>query len=132
MIRAEVIVFLRPFVTEFDHEKDDATEDGDPHVNLVARELPHFQRGPRQDHRDGRGDENRGIECSHRNIEQAVRPVTRLGIEPEENVSGKKSAEEHDFRGEKKPDADLGVPKPGIGTSSNCVWNFHLSRFVRR
>ena len=51
-VSAEVIVLLRPFVTQLDDEKDDSADNRDSHVNLVAGELPHLQRRPRQHHRD--------------------------------------------------------------------------------
>ena len=34
--RAEVIKLLRPFVSQFHHQEDNAAEDRDRHVNLVA------------------------------------------------------------------------------------------------
>src|SRR4030095_9573218 len=54
-----------------------------------------------------------------------MRPEAGLSVEPEKNVGGKKSAEEHYFRCEKKPDADLGVPKASIGPRGDLVRNFH-------
>ena len=54
-----------------------------------------------------------------------MRPVARRGIEPEENVGGKQTAEKHHFGSEEEPDADLGVPKAGIGPGGDGVRNFH-------
>jgi CRP-like cAMP-binding protein len=67
----------------------------------------------------------------HDRAEMKEFPITQeflaemLGVEPEENVGGEKSAEEHHFRGEEKPDADFRVPKAGVGPRRNCVRNFH-------
>src|SRR5207237_6204534 len=46
--------------------------------------------------------------------------------ESQKDVGGKKSAEEHHFRREKQPNADLGVPKTGVGTRGDCIRNLHL------
>src|SRR5436190_3492288 len=56
-----------------------------------------------------------------------MRPGSGGGIEPKENVGGEQSAEKHDFRCEKKPDANLGVPEPGIGTGGDGIGNFHVA-----
>ena len=49
---AEVLELLRPFVGQLDHEKKHAAEDCDPHIDLVAGQLSHLQRRPRQHHGD--------------------------------------------------------------------------------
>ena len=54
-----------------------------------------------------------------------MRPHTWRCVQSQKDISGKKCAEEHHFGCEKQPDADLGVPEAGVGTSRNCVWNFH-------
>src|SRR5436190_8651171 len=56
-----------------------------------------------------------------------MRPCSRGGIEPKENVGGEQSAEEHDFRREKKPDTDFRVPEPGIGAGGDGIGNFHIT-----
>ena len=124
-VGAKVIELLRPLVGQLDDEKEDAAEDRDPHVNPVGRQSAHFERGPREHDRDRRSDQDSGIHRSDRHVEEAVWPVTGLGIKSQEDVGGEKSPEEHDFRGEKKPDTDLGIPKAGVGTGGNCVRYFH-------
>src|SRR3982751_4501565 len=55
-----------------------------------------------------------------------MRPIAWPGIESQENVGGKQAAEEHYFRGEKKPDPDLGVPKSSVATCAYSVGNLHI------
>src|SRR5262249_31796437 len=54
-----------------------------------------------------------------------MRPRPRRRIKPQKNVGGEKPAKKHYFRSEKKPDANLGIPKTGVGTSGDRVRNFH-------
>ena len=43
----------------------------------------------------------------------------------QQDVGGEQRAEQHDFRREKQPDADLGVVKAGVRARLDCVGNFH-------
>src|SRR6266581_3446563 len=92
---AVVLKLLRPFVVKFYDEKDDAAHDGGEHVPPVGTVAAHLQRGPGQNDRDRGHDQDRGIHRPDRNVEKAMRPLAWLSIESQENVGGKKSAEEH-------------------------------------
>ena len=50
-----------------------------------------------------------GVERAERDVEPAVRPGARLGADAQQNVGGKKPAEEHHFGRQKQPDADLAL-----------------------
>ncbi len=124
--RAEVLKLLRPFVGQFHRQEGHAAQDRDEHVPPVGMKLPHLERRPRHHDRDRGGDENRRVHRADWHVQQSMRPGSGRGIEPEKNVSGEQSAKEHDFRRQKKPDADFRVPEPGVGAGGDCVGNFHV------
>src|SRR5437868_10658693 len=111
---AVVLKFLRPLVIKLNEQKDDAAQDSGEHVPPVGPVAAHFQRGPGENYRDRRQDQNRRVHRSDWNVEKTVRPFARLGIESQKNVGREKSSEEHYFGRKKQPDADLGIPQTGV------------------
>src|SRR4029077_390656 len=116
---------LRPLKIEFNEKEDNTARDGGEHVPPVDIIAAHFERGPRQHDRYRRHDQDRGVHRADWNVEKSVRPFPRVSIETQEDVSGKESAEEHYFGGEKQPDANLRIPQTGVRPSGDCVRNFH-------
>src|SRR5204863_5865947 len=56
-------------------------------------------------------------------VQLAVGPFRRAG--PQDDVGGKERPEQHDFRREEQPDAQLAVRQPGVGPLFDCVRNVH-------
>ena len=88
-------------------------------------ELSDLARNPCEQRRDGREREDERVERAKPDVEPAVRPGAGRGADTQQNVGGKKAAEEHDFGREKKPDAELGVVKSDVRSGLNCVGNIH-------
>src|SRR5262245_24120336 len=96
--RSEVTELLRPLILKLYEKKKDAAQNGHEHVPPIGAVPSHLQRRPSEHDCHRRSDENRGVECSDWNVQKPVRPFSRLGIESQEDIRGKKSAEEHYFR----------------------------------
>ena len=106
-----------------EHE-DTGAEHGDGHVDAVPAELAQLQHGPSHDDRDGGGDEHDRVDEAERDIEVRHGPWI-IGTNAEEDVGGEQAAEEHDFRSEEEPDADLGVVEAGVRPGVNGIRDVH-------
>ena len=54
-----------------------------------------------------------------------MRPVNGIGPDAQQDIGGKERAEEHDFGGQKEPDANLGIEEAGVGSRLNCIGDVH-------
>ncbi len=64
-------------------------------------------------------------------LSQPCGQVPGLRADAQQNVGGKKSAEEHHFGRQKQPDAELGVVNAGVRPVFNCVGDFHEKSVMR-
>jgi len=66
-----------------------------------------------------------GVERAETDVKPAMGPHTLIRADAQQHISGEESAEEHDFRGQEEPDADLGVIDAGIRPGFYSVGDFH-------
>ena len=122
-----VVLELRLVFEEFDTEEDERADDSRQQAPEIHRELAHLHTGPSHDDGHRRGDQHGGVEAAHRHVQLMNRPVI-VRTQAQEDVGGEQAAEEHDLRGQEKPDANLGVPQPGVGPRGHGVGNFHVRK----
>jgi len=71
------------------------------------------------------------LTVADRDIQPAARPVALRSAHAQQDVRREQRAEQHDFRGQEEPDADLGVVKAGVwGVLQLCRECPCLVRFV--
>ena len=91
---------VNPFVVVFIHfhtQERQRERDGAGMEKFKFTKLPGFTRDPREQRRDGREREDERIEGAEPDVQPTVRPITGCGPDAQQNIGGKKSAEEHDF-----------------------------------
>ena len=115
-----------------DADEGQRQEDGAGMKKLEPAKLVHLARGPSHHRRYTGSDEHHSVGSADRDVEPAVRPITFRRADPQQNVRGEERAEEHDFGGQKQPDADFGVVKAGILARLDDVGeDFHLGKLNR-
>src|SRR6185437_1991929 len=114
-----------------DSEKRQRAKQGAGMEKFEFAELPDFARCPCEQRGDGREREDNCVSRAEANVEPAVWPIAVFGADAQQHVSRKKSAEEHDFGREEKPNAELGIVNAGVRSGLNCIWNVHLKNLMR-
>ena len=104
-----VVVLIR-----LDAHERQCQQDGAGMEKLEPAKLAHLARGPGHHGRDTRSDEDHGVRRPHRNIEPPMGPITFHRSHAQQDIRREERAEQHDFRGQKEPDADFGVVKAGV------------------
>ena len=120
-----VVPELFPVLIRLDPKEPKSAENGYRLVFSVGGEVAHLQGGPAQHDRDTGSNEHRGVERADGDVEQPMRPGAGVRADAQQDVGGEERAEEHDFRSEKQPDADLGVVEAGIRPGFCGKRDFH-------